>query len=78
MWPSASGWACRTEFATSSEITTRASSMASLEPPRSDIQDFSRCRATDTDDGLKGRRIVSGVRTALLGTVSLLVLVRVG
>jgi hypothetical protein len=50
-----------------------------LEPPRSDIQDFNRRLATDTDAGLNGRRIVSGLRTALLGTVGvLLVLIRLG
>ncbi len=60
MLPSESGWACRTELATSSEMITRASSMDSGHAPCSSIQLLSRCRATETDVAAKGRRIVMG------------------
>src|SRR4051794_26315996 len=61
---SANGRAWRTAFATSSEITTRASSIVSGEAPCSTSQLRSRCRATATEVAAKGRGNVTGARPA--------------
>ena len=69
MLPSASGRACRTELATSSEITTRASSMVSSDAADVDHPATSAAGGPPRPTtGVKGRRIVIGARTELLDT----------